>query len=86
MNRSDSDDLKSSEIEIEVRIQGLYTISNYVHNIEHLPGIIELDVLDSLKILSRRLGRMRDNAGNDDNNPKGVTISREITSTKVERT
>jgi hypothetical protein len=78
MNRSDSDDLKSSDIKIEVRIQGLYIISNNVPNIEHLPGIIELDVLDSFKILSRRLGRMRDNADNDDNNPKGVTISREL--------
>jgi hypothetical protein len=40
MNRSDSGDLKSSEIKIEVRIQGLYIISNYAPNIEHLPGII----------------------------------------------
>jgi hypothetical protein len=29
INRSDSDDLKSSDIKIEVRIQGLYIISNY---------------------------------------------------------
>jgi hypothetical protein len=54
-NRSDSDDLKSSEIKIEVRIQGLYIISNYVPNIEHLPGVIEVDVSDSFKILCRRL-------------------------------
>jgi hypothetical protein len=58
MNRSDSDDLKSSEIKIEVRIQGPYIISNYVPNIEHLPGVIEVGVLDSFKILCRRLGRM----------------------------
>ncbi|HYT02088.1 MAG TPA: hypothetical protein VEL70_04190 [Candidatus Acidoferrum sp.] len=77
ISRSDSDDLKSSEIKIEVRIQGLYIISNYVPNIEHLPGIIEVDVLDSFKILCRRLGRMTDNAGNDNNNPKGATISTE---------
>ena len=77
MNRSDSDDLKSSEIKIEVRIQGLYIISNYVPNIEHLPGVIEVDVLDSFKILCRRLGRMTDNAVNDNNNPKGGTISTE---------
>jgi hypothetical protein len=51
INRSDSDDLKSSEIKIEVRMQGLYIISNYVPNIEHLPGIIEVDVLDYFKIL-----------------------------------
>jgi hypothetical protein len=59
INRSDSDDLKrSSEIKIEVRIQGLYIISNYVPNIEHLPGVIEVDVLDSFKIPCRRLGRI----------------------------
>ena len=77
IHRSDSDDLKSSEIKIEVRIQGLYIISNYLPNIEHLPGVIEVDVLDSFKILCRRLGRMTDNAGNDNNNPKGATISTE---------
>jgi len=59
INRSDSDDLKrSSEIKIEVRIQGLYIISNYVPNIEHLPGVIEVDVLDSFKIPCRRLGQI----------------------------
>ena len=62
INRSDSDDLKSSEIKIEVRMQGLYIISNYVPNIQHLPGIIEGDVLDYFKILCRRLERMKDNA------------------------
>jgi len=44
INRSDSDDLKSNEIKIEVRMRGLYIISNYVPNIQHLPGIIEGDV------------------------------------------
>ena len=71
INRSDSDDMNSREIKIEVRIQGLYILSNYVPNIEHLPGIIEVDVLDSFKILCRRLGRMIDNIGN----PKGATAS-----------
>ena len=60
INRSDSDDLKSSEIKIEVRMRGLYIISNYVPNIQHLPGIIEEDVLDYFKILCRRLERMKD--------------------------
>ena len=55
INRSDFDDLKGSEIKIEVRIQGLYIISNYVTNIEHLPGIIEVDVLDFFKILCSTL-------------------------------
>ena len=57
INRSDSDDLKSSDIKIEVRIQGLYIISNYFPNIEHLPGIIEVDVLDSFKLLLLRFDR-----------------------------
>jgi hypothetical protein len=57
INRSVSDDLKSSDIIIEVRIRDLYTISNYIPNIKHLPGVIEIDVLDSFKMLCRRLER-----------------------------
>jgi hypothetical protein len=70
INRSDSDDLKSSEIKIEVRMRSLYIISNYVPNIQHLPGIIEEDVLDYFKILCRRLERMND----DTNNAKRTTM------------
>ncbi len=58
INRSDSEDLKSSDIKIEVRIQDLYTVNNYVPNIQHLPGVIEIDVLDSFKMLCRRAGRV----------------------------
>jgi hypothetical protein len=58
INRSDSDDLKSSDIKIEVRIQNLYTLNNYTPNIEHLPGIIEMDILDSFKMLCRRSERL----------------------------
>jgi hypothetical protein len=43
INRSDSDDMQSNEIKIEVRIYGLYILSNYIPNIEHLPGLIEAD-------------------------------------------
>jgi hypothetical protein len=57
-NRSESDDLKSNDIKIEVRIQNLFVLNNYVPDIEHLPGIIEMDVLDSFKILCRRIGRI----------------------------
>ncbi|MFW9881916.1 MAG: hypothetical protein ACFFG0_53310 [Candidatus Thorarchaeota archaeon] len=57
INRSNSEDLKSNDIRIEVRIGDLFTLNNYVGNIEHLPGIIEMDILDSLKMLSRRLER-----------------------------
>ncbi len=58
LNRSNSEDLKSNDIRIEVRIQDLFTINNYVANIEHLPGIIEMDILDSYKMLSRRAERV----------------------------
>ena len=58
INKSDSENLKSSEIKIEVRIQDLYTVNNYVPSMQHLPGVIELDVLDSFKMLCRRLERI----------------------------
>lgn len=64
INRSDSEDLKSSNIKIEIRIQNLYTINNYVPNIQHLPGVIEIDVLDSFKMLCRRLEKVVDMTGN----------------------
>ena len=57
VNRSDSEDLKSNDIRIEVRIHELFTLNNYVANMEHLPGIIELDILDSYKMLIRRAER-----------------------------
>jgi len=50
--------LKSNDIKIEVRIQNLFVLNNYVPDIEHLPGIIEMDVLDSFRILCRRIGRI----------------------------
>ena len=58
INRSDSEDLKSSNIRIETRVQELYAINNYVPNIQHLPGIIELDVVDSFKMICRRMERL----------------------------
>ncbi len=73
INRSDSDDMQSNEIKIEVKMNGLYIISNYVPNIEHLPGVIEADVLDSFRMLCRRLERITDNT----HKPKGVTVSPE---------
>ena len=58
VNKSDSEDLKSNDIRIEVRIQDLFTLNNYVPNIQHLPGIIEMDILDSFKMLCRRAERI----------------------------
>ena len=57
-NRSESDDLKSNDIKIEVKIQNLFVLNNYVSDIEHLPGIIEMDILDSFKMLCRRAERV----------------------------
>jgi hypothetical protein len=58
INKSSSDDLNESDIRIEVRLQNLYVLNNYVQNINHLPGVIEIDAIDSFKMLSRRAGRI----------------------------
>jgi hypothetical protein len=74
INRSSSDDLKSSDIKIEVRLQDLFVLNNYVPNIQHLPGIIEIDVLDSFKMLCRRLERI-DKSIKSITEPSNSTIS-----------
>jgi hypothetical protein len=58
INRSSSDDLKENDIKIEVRLKDLYVLNNYIQSIQHLPGVIEIDALDSFKMLSRRIGRI----------------------------
>jgi hypothetical protein len=58
INRSSSDDLKDKDIKIEVRIRDLYVLNNYIQSIQHLPGVIEIDALDSFKMLSRRVERI----------------------------
>ena len=58
INKSSSDDLNESDIRIEVRLQNLYVLNNYVQNINHLPGVIEIDAIDSFNMLSRRAGRI----------------------------
>src|SRR6476646_3269813 len=74
INRSNTEDLQSNDIKIEVRIQNLYTVNNYVPNIQHLPGVIETDVLDSFKMLCRRSARLgTDTFGN--NYSEDITIS-----------
>jgi hypothetical protein len=74
INRSDSEDLKHKDIKIEVRVQDLYTLNNYVPNIQHLPGVIETDVLDSFKMLCRRLERVRDT--NTDTGSKDINLNK----------
>jgi hypothetical protein len=58
INRSSSDDLKENDIKIEVSLKDLYVLNNYIQSIQHLPGVIEIDALDSFKMLSRRIGRI----------------------------
>ncbi|MGA7900814.1 MAG: hypothetical protein WCA39_18365, partial [Nitrososphaeraceae archaeon] len=64
----------SKDIRIEVRMQDLYTLNNYLPNIQHLPGVIETDVLDSFRMLCRRLGRVTADTDGD-NYSKSITIS-----------
>jgi hypothetical protein len=47
-------------------------------NIQHLPGVIEMDVLDSYKMLCRRLERVAVHS-QDNNYSKSITISRDKT-------
>ena len=59
VNRSEDDNLAAASIKVETRVKDFYVMSNYVPNIEHLPGIIELDVLDSFRIICRKLERVK---------------------------
>jgi hypothetical protein len=58
INRSDSEELKAGDIRIETKVQDLYVVSNYAPNIQHLPGVIELDVIDSFKMICRKIDRL----------------------------
>ena len=58
INRSSHDDLKGHDIKIEVRLKDLYVLNNYMSDMRHLPGIIEIGILDSFKMLCRRLERI----------------------------
>jgi hypothetical protein len=77
INRSDSEDLKNSDIKIQVRVQNVYTINNYVPDIQHLPGVIEMDVLDSFKMLCRRVARVEAAGKHGNDYFKDITISKE---------
>jgi hypothetical protein len=71
INRSSKDDLEGNDIKIEIRLQDLFVLNNYVPNMQHLPGIIEIDILDSFKMLCRRLERIEEST----NEPSNSTIS-----------
>ena len=64
INRSSSEDMKGNNIIIETRINDFFVINNYVSEITHLPGMIELDALDSFKMLSRRIDRVKSDLNN----------------------
>ncbi|HEY8139516.1 MAG TPA: hypothetical protein VIE86_00370 [Nitrososphaera sp.] len=57
-NLSGSEDLKGNNIKVETRVGDLYVANNYLPNIQHLPGVVELDVLDSFKMICRRIERL----------------------------
>ena len=64
LNRSSSDDMKGDNIIIETRINDFFVMNNYVSQITHLPGMIEMDTLDSFKMLSRRIDRINNDISN----------------------
>ena len=68
INKSPSEDLKGENIIIETRVEEFFVLNNYIPSITHLPGIIEMDSLDSFKMLSRRIERKLSN------NTKSISI------------
>lgn len=64
INRSATEDMKGDNIIIETRITDFFVMNNYVSEITHLPGMIEMDALDSFKMLSRRIDRVKNDLSN----------------------
>ena len=64
INRSSSEDMKGDNIIIETRISDFFVMNNYVSEITHLPGMIEMDTLDSFRMLSRRIDRVKNDVNN----------------------
>lgn len=58
INRSNTEDLSASHVIVETRVQDLYVVNSYAPNIQHLPGAIELDVIDSFRMICRRMERL----------------------------
>jgi hypothetical protein len=59
LSRSDTEDLHdAANIKIETRVQDLYITNNYIPNIQHLPGLIEMDVIDSFRMICRKIDRL----------------------------
>lgn len=57
-SKTEPDDLKAPSVAVETRVGDLYVVNNYVQNIQHLPGVIEADVVDSFRMICRRFERI----------------------------
>jgi hypothetical protein len=56
--KSGADDLKAGDVAVEVRVNGFYAVNNYAPNIQHLPGVIEAEALDSYRMICRKIDRL----------------------------
>lgn len=57
-SKSASDDLRSGDAAVEVRVGDIYVVTNFSQNMRHLPGVIEADVIDAFKLICRKVDRM----------------------------
>jgi hypothetical protein len=57
-SKSASDDLRSDDAAVEIRVGDLYVATNFSQNMQHLPGVIEADVLDSFRLICRKVDRI----------------------------
>jgi hypothetical protein len=57
-SKAAADDLRSGDAAVEVRVGDLYVTTNFSQNMQHLPGVIEMDVLDSFKLICRKVERI----------------------------
>lgn len=57
-SKSTSDDLRSGDAAVEIRVGDLYVTTNFSQNMQHLPGVIEADVVDAFKLICRKVDRI----------------------------
>lgn len=57
-SKAASDDLRSGDAAVEVRVGDLYVATNFSQSMQHLPGVIEMDVLDCFKLICRKVERI----------------------------
>lgn len=56
--KSGADDLKAKDVAVEVRVHDFYVVNNYVPGIQHLPGVIEAEAIDSYRMICRKIDRL----------------------------